>query len=377
MLMASKGPITILIPDGESNHVPNVLRCLALIKGLRIIVLSPVKNNPVRYMSNVDTFIHEPLAASSGHFIELINYIATRYSIDVVMPVQAWAIRKLTEYRHLLFHELRSLLPASTHFFDLAQDKELLSEHLKRLGIPHPCSWSLDTGLPTKKDLQSMRFPLLLKPRIGVGGGIGIFRFDNEKDLQDHLANNNLKESYYLQEFVEGTDLGCNVLCQNGKIMACTIQLGTLFHNQPYKPQIGLRMIREENVAKSISRLMESLDWNGVAHIDLLYNIKTGEYSVLEINPRYWLTLHASCLAGVNFPWLYCQAALDHPFDFPEYRETEYLTTDGLKRRIRENPTLLFKMDYLLSHTPIKSMLKEPRWLAHFCLQKIRSLTKI
>jgi predicted ATP-grasp superfamily ATP-dependent carboligase len=355
-----KKKVSVLIPDGESNLVINVLRCLSDVRGLKIYILSSEEYLPIRYSRYVSRFIYENTSADPLAHIGRINELVEQYSIDVILPVHALAIRRLIAFRHLLLHPEKTLIPPSTEIFDLADDKIKLANQLLTLGIPYPGSWPLYDKDGALNDLNSFTYPLLLKPSVGIGGGAGILRFNDKKELSAYLDSNTPLEDVFLQEYVEGTDLGFNVLCKNGEILAYTIQLGTLFHDDPYKPQIGLKMIREESILQAMRKLMRSLNWSGVAHIDMVFNPGNRDFKVLEINPRFWLTLQGSCLAGVNFPWLYCQTVREKKIQQPEYSKIQFLTLQGLAKLIRKNPSFLFKFKFIWSQTPFKYWLKEP-----------------
>lgn len=60
-------------------------------------------------------------------------------------------------------------------------------------------------------------------------------------------------------------------------------------------------------------RLLDELDWHGVAMVEFLENPETGEFELMEVNPRFWSSLPFTVQAGVNFPALYWQLANDEP----------------------------------------------------------------
>lgn len=69
-----------------------------------------------------------------------------------------------------------------------------------------------------------------------------------------------------------------------------------------FSPQLGYEFIEESNILKTISELMKSLNWSGVACVDIRFDNKEQIFKVIEINTRYWRSLMGSLAAGVNFP---------------------------------------------------------------------------
>lgn len=354
------GKYKILIPDGEVNLVIKVLRSLLEVSGISVYIMSTERCLGIRYSRIVRYFEYDPGFRETDTWINRINNLMTTYDIDVLMPVHLNAIRRLLECRDQLRYPGRTLLPPSLQIFTIAEEKQLLAEHMKRIGIPHPASWPLHLSDGNRSALDSLKYPLLMKPTLGLGGGIGIKRFENARELRESLEANPPQEEVMLQEFVPGTDLGFNVLCLDGEILAYSIQIGTLFHSEDYRPQIGLKMIDNESIYQSMACLLKSLRWNGVAHIDLIYNPNNGDFKVLEMNPRFWLTLHASAMAGVNFPWLYCQAVIGNKLPAPSYAKDDFLELAGLRKWLKENPLRLFRLRFIFLKTPVKALLMDP-----------------
>ncbi|MCK5443431.1 MAG: ATP-grasp domain-containing protein, partial [Maribacter sp.] len=157
-----------------------------------------------------------------------------------------------------------------------------------------------------------------------------------------------------------GHDIDCSVLCKEGEVLAYTIQKGNLWNKKAFSPPIGLSMVYEPKLLETIKRLMKSLHWSGVAHVDLRYDKKSKTFKVLEINPRYWATLHASLMAGINFPYLLCLSTEGIKYNVPNYENIEYLNLKGLFQRISDNKLFILRWKYIWKNTPLKYTLMDP-----------------
>jgi len=51
------------------------------------------------------------------------------------------------------------------------------------------------------------------------------------------------------------------------------------------------------------TRLLDHLDWHGVAMVEFLRNPETGEFELMEVNPRFWSSLPFTVQAGADFPY--------------------------------------------------------------------------
>ena len=79
--------------------------------------------------------------------------------------------------------------------------KSKMKETFQELGLPVARGERI-TDINRAMDLaDALGYPLILKPDEGVGAG-GIYRIENKKQLQLHLAQ--LDEDYLLEEFIEG-----------------------------------------------------------------------------------------------------------------------------------------------------------------------------
>lgn len=359
--MKSENYFSILIPDGESYIILGVLRCLSLIKGIRLFVLSETRNTAVRHSRYITEFIHHPPSDSSEAWIDRINDVVDSRKIDVIMPVFEISSRKLIRHRTLLRNPDCFILPATLEIFNTAENKWLLAVHLAKHGIPGPTTLSANEYFGASDRAEKIPFPLLVKRVIGTGGGEGITRLNSQQELQNHFANIVPDASLVIQEYVEGFDLGCNVLCRNGEVLAYTIQRGTVFSPKAFTPQVGLRMIHHEKVLSQVKELMKSLEWSGVANVDMRYDQQKDQFLVLEINTRFWYTVLASALAGVNFPELYCRTVLNKTFQVPTYREIAYLNNKGLTQSIIKNPGIFFNPGLIFNNTPIRFQIRDWR----------------
>lgn len=354
-------PIRILIPDGHNPMAAGVLQCLSDIKGIEIYLMAELWLLPVRLSRFIHKFTYFPPTREAEEWIDRVNEQTLKYSIDVILPVFVTASRYLIEYRDKLKKPNALLLPPNLDSFDTANNKGMLADFLSKLRLPVPRYWHLDVGGSNQEELaKAGPFPLMLKPTLDSGAGKGIKRFDTPEDLRRFLTTTPLKSPHFLQECIEGYDMGCHVLCRDGKILAVVMQKGFLFSKKAYTPQVGMDMIFEESVFEQVERLMTALNWSGLADLDLRFDERSGQYKILEINPRPWLTILGSNVAGVNFPWLYCQTVLGKEFEVPAFKKTSYYTWHGIRIALINNPGMVFKGKYLWNHTPIRYMWRDP-----------------
>jgi len=279
----------------------------------RVHVVSSDRAARVRWSRHVASFTRAP--ADDDARFDLLQRVTRRVRADVVLPVCETGVRLLQQRGHELPAGV-ALAPCSGTL-DVG-DKWLLAAMLRDHGLPHPPTWPV-TGTA---DVDA--FPLLLKPR-RMSGGWGIHEFADRASLAAHLARHpEVTDDHVLQAFVPGSDLGVNVLCERGRVLAWSVQ-------RPVAGAAGcgvataIETCEHPDAVEQVHELVAALDWSGVANVDLRVDVRDGRVTVLEVNPRYWSSLLASDAAGVAFPHLACLAALGIAFATPRPRAQRFV----------------------------------------------------
>ena len=301
---------SVLIPDGESVYTILVLRCLGQVKNVSIYVLA---NQPwvVSRFSRYTTqfFSYSKLNGDKGRLNE-INKIIRKKKIDIILPVDEPLIHLLSKQREKLERNIPIAPIPNTEVLEIAQDKWLLAEWLKKEQLPSPPTILFQNNATFSATLSLLTFPVLLKPVYG-GGGLGIRLFENAAELNNFCKDFNALEKHIVQSFIYGYDIGCNVLSKHGKILAYTIQKGFIRSSRPFTSSSNLDFYEDENVLLLVSKVIAKLKWTGIVNFDLRYDEQKNQLMVLEMNPRYWASLLGSLATGINFPYLSCILGLN------------------------------------------------------------------
>ncbi|UKM66390.1 ATP-grasp domain-containing protein [Flavobacteriaceae bacterium GSB9] len=347
---------SVLIPDGESHLLIYVINSLSQIKELKVYVMSTNRHIPLKYSRSVHKLSYYPLEENEENWIKSINTESSKYNVDLIMPIYEKGIEILIRHRDKISNNNKLVLLPDIEDFIKAKDKWLLMRHLEENSIAHPKSFLLE-----KLDKQTLNFPFIVKPTRGIGGGKNISLIKDAFKLESFCtASKLLGGEYIAQEYVNGYDIGCSVLCKSGVILAYTIQKASLKADNPFAPFLGFDFVYEEKLYLLISDLMKSLNWSGVAHVDTRYDIDEKTFKILEINTRFWGSLDASLLAGVNFPYLYCLASLNQSFPMPEYKTINCLNLKGIVKSLKSDVKFAFRWKFILNNTSLKFALNDP-----------------
>ncbi|BAO74290.1 ATP-grasp enzyme-like protein [Winogradskyella sp. PG-2] len=337
--------------------------------------MSNEMNNPMRYSKYIKTFSYYAKTSSDIDWINNINKELEKHDIEVIMPIFETGIRTLIKHKTKISQQDRLGLLPSLSNFDTALNKGLLAKHLDANNLPNPKTVSLSTELEFD-NVNSLNFPVIIKPEEGFGGGQGIIKFNSKEELHHYFSNHDFEYINIVQEYIEGYDIDCSVLCKSGEILAFTIQKGNMTGKNQFSPQFGLSFLYEDELYRVVEKLMKSLKWNGVAHIDMRYDRKANLFKVIEVNARFWVSLDASLIAGVNFPYLYCLASKGHIFKIPQYSYISYINLKGVVKSIKKNITFIFKVNFILKHTPLQFALKDPLPMIYKFISRTRNILR-
>ncbi|WNH12188.1 ATP-grasp domain-containing protein [Thalassobellus suaedae] len=364
--------ISVLVLKGHINLLPFIVNCLSQVKSVDIYVISNNKNEGVGRSKKIKNISYYPNTIDDIEWVSNLNKELEKFEIDLILPIDEYGISTLIKYKDLLHQSDKLVLLPELDAFYLANNKGRLSKHLDLFNIPAPKSVLYNKNEICKE--PPIEFPILMKPLEGLGGGKGINLFNDEASLKSFFLSNKVDYPYLIQNYIKGYDIDCSVLCKNGDILAFTIQKGTLAGDSEFVPNIGLDFLFEEDLYNVVEKLMNSLNWSGVAHIDMRYDESDKKFKVIEINPRYWETTEGSEIAGVNFPYLHCLTSLNLSFELPKYKHVKYLNLKGLSKTIRTNGLFLFRLNFIFNNTPVKYYLKDPLPLLFIIYYKIKNM---
>ncbi len=315
---------SVLIIDGESIISLEVIKSLSRHKNIKIHVLSNSTSVRSRYSRHVSSFEVHDKSLKNKNYVDYIEDVVRKKGIDIIFPSGEPGVEFVSKHRSALSKFCKVPLISDIDSFHITQDKWKAHKFFVENNTSTPHSILCNTDVSFKQNLENMRFPVLIKPRIGTGG-LGIVEFESAVALTEYLVVNDLNpQDFIVQEKVDGPLIGCSVLAKNGKILAYTIQKRFTPPNKPFAPGIGFKFVRNGKVYRQVSQLIKNLKWSGVGHLQFVYNADEENYYLLEMNPRYWGSLPSAVSMGVDFPYIHCMESLGEPFPEPQCRMELY-----------------------------------------------------
>ena len=247
-------------------------------------------------------------------FFDFLLQISQKHSLEqwVLFPLQD----EVVEFVARNAHELGQTFRLVTQGWDIVQwacDKRLTHRLAQEAEVPYPKTW-----YPTsEEDLNTMEiaFPIIIKPAISIrlqnATRLKALPVNDYEELlsQYHFATNIIEpDQIMLQEIIPGdgrTQYSVASYCKEGR---------TLIHmsarrTRQYPIDYGLsssfvEAIEVPSLFELAEKLLFSMKVSGMIEVEFKYDIRDGQYKLLDINTRPW-GWHTLCIAcGIDFPAL-------------------------------------------------------------------------
>jgi predicted ATP-grasp superfamily ATP-dependent carboligase len=268
-------------------------------------------------------FVHPSVAKHSEAFLAALERELQATGYDVVLPMELATQLLVTEHRRRV--EPGARIPFADADRTLrVHDKGFLTAFAQDHGIECPATF-FPTGPEEAATLSGdLPYPVLVKPRHSSGGR-GIRRVERRADFVGAYAMvHTTFPAPIVQECLPpgGDALGVAVLMNFASAPRASFAYRRLREYPASGGPSTLRVsIRDPDLRATTERLLALLGWVGVAMAEFKVDPRDGRPKLLEVNPRFWGSLHHAILCGVDFPWLLCRMAVDGDVDrLEEYR---------------------------------------------------------
>lgn len=197
-------------------------------------------------------------------------------------------------------------------------DKTRMYKVAARAGVPHPRT--LYSPLDPAQ-IAALAFPVVVKPfntRSPANQGKQIFRIRFCQNTAEVTEATGLLErqdvAYVVQEFIPGGDdelYTAGIVAYEGELLGAF----TGRKLRQFPPHTGEcsygEIVDTPRVTELAAQFVRTAGFTGIAQVEFKHH--DGEYYLIEINPRSWSWNSLATFAGVNLPWIGCNAVLGNP----------------------------------------------------------------
>jgi len=294
VLILGAGPI--VIGQACEFDYSGAQACKALKEdGYRVIL---VNSNPATIMTDpslADATYIEPVQW------ETIEKIIEKEKPDVILPTMGGQTGLNTaldlDRKGVLKRHKVEMIGATKEAIDKAEDRNLFSEAMKKIGLRTPKAALAHNPKEAKKIVKDIGFPCVLRPNFtmgGAGGGVA-YNLEEFEEICSRGFDLSPTSEIYIDEYLEGwkeyemevvrdKNDNCIIVCSIENIDPMGVHTGDSITVAPAQTLTDKEYQLMRNAAMDILR--EIGVETGGSNVQFTINPEDGEMLVVEMNPR-------------------------------------------------------------------------------------------
>lgn len=312
-----------------------------------------VNSNPATIQTDMDmadTVYTEPLTP------EIVSQIIEKENVDAILPTMGGqtGLNIATGLGDLGLLDDIKVLGSDIQTIKDVEDRELFGNFMEKLNEPIPKCHAVESVEEALEAVKDIGYPVIVRPAFtlgGTGGGVA----HNEEELIE-IASHGLDMSFINQVLIDESVLGwkefeyevmrdkedtCIIVCNMENIDPMGIHTG---ESVVVAPAQNLNDTESQALRDASIKIIRALGIQGGCNIQFAVNPETGEYKVIEVNPR---VSRSSALAS---------KATGYPIAKISSKIALGMTLDEIKNDITKETPASFEpaIDYVV--------VKIPRW---------------
>jgi len=295
----------VLLTDGNFKHTLAAVRTLGR-RGVDVTVLSHLPGSISFHSKYCCHHAIAPDPEKDSGFAEFLLEYVEKNQVDVLLPISFSAVMQVSRIRRNLEKYVKIPLADDTAL-DIAGNKGRAIQFAEKIGISIPKTWYPRSESDVAAIAHEISYPAVIKG----SEESGFVRYASSAEELSEKFRMIARYSPVIQEYITGEGYGFFSLYNHGTARAIFMHRRIREYPVTGGPSAVAESVYEPDLRDAGLRLLDSLNWHGVAMAEFKKDKKTGEFVLMEINPKFWGSLGLSIAAGVDFPYLACRVALD------------------------------------------------------------------
>ncbi len=349
--------MSVIVTDARYRMSLSVIRSLGEA-GHRVIATEELGTSTVDARGFHSRFASEKLFVHSSRtspdsFVQ--DLLSLGKKGDVLIPVSLSRIQAVAARIEEVRERFHVALP-SLDAINIANDTDRLLKVASRLGLRVPRTEEPVPGDDPGKIIPRLRFPVVVMYREGEALALPPERRyaiveDASTFASVYARMAAMQASPLVQEYIRADGWGMSaVLDASSKPAMVFCHRRVREYPVTGGPSCFCESVRDERLIEMSLRLLKELKWYGVAMVEWKRETSTGDYVLMEINPRFWGSLPLSAAAGLNFPDALGRVAMgEDAGEPPSYRTgvrmrylfQDLLSVKGYLRRVPNKAAFL------------------------------------
>jgi predicted ATP-grasp superfamily ATP-dependent carboligase len=312
MSASSNKRITVLVLDADHKNALAIIRHLGKTKQYEIDVVSHNKRSIGFYSkyANEKILVHDPKKDANAYLNDLLG-ILIKKKYAVILPVSYISYQICSENKEKI-SEHTHLTITSHENIKLASSKVQTYAFAEKIAVPYPAIIKVNS----LDEIESLdpEFPCVIKAPFEIGKNVVDYAHNKEQFIRKYRAicdKHNMADTLpIVQRYIDGGGFGFFAYYENGQCKNFFIHKRL----REYPASGGFSTTAEAFYDPKIEtygkKILDALNWDGVAMVEFKQDKRTGEYYLMEINAKFWGSLELALVNGVNFPQMLIDRAL-------------------------------------------------------------------
>lgn len=301
----------VVVPAVDAASSISSLRSLGR-RGVLTIAVSEDEAAPgfsSRYCAET-AVVPSPADDLLGYKDALLSF-ARRADVRTILPVREEDVYVLSTYRPEFEEHVAPLWPPFGTLRDV-HDRVRLMRVAEEAGVPAPETWTIAEGVDWDGELVVKgRYALLVDGYLDSlppgecrdPGSTTYLPPGEEPDVAAIRAERG--HDPIVQEYVPGDEYAFWALYDRGESVATCQRRRIRGFKYAGNASVFRETVAIPDLEASGRAILDHLDWHGLACVQVTRDERNDEFTLVESNPRMWLSVPAAVLAGADFPFFY------------------------------------------------------------------------
>jgi len=349
------GKNKILILDGQHKNTLAIIRHLGRTGLYEIHVVSYQKFS-ISFFSKYTQekfVITDPKKNAEFYIRDLLQLLQNDHYL-VLIPVSYISFLLCSTYTEsILKHTHISI--AKEESIKTASSKIATYLLARQLEIPYPDFIEVDQ-IDEVKNI-GISYPCVIKAPYEIGKTVVEYAGNKTELIEKYTkmckVYNFTEKLPIVQKYIQGEGVGFFAFYQKGVCKSIFVHKRLREYPVTGGASTAAEGFYNRQVIDNGKKILDHLQWEGVAMVEFKKDNSTGLYNIMEINAKFWGSLDLALFSGVNFPQMMIDDALNKDIPFSEdYKRIRYQwILNGDLFHVLEKPShiLLFIRDLFIA----------------------------
>lgn len=257
-----------------------------------------------------------PYLFDSDGLWQRLRYITQKTRIDVLMPLLDLELLSLPGLEPALKEMGISLLIPPISKIKM-NHKINLADFCWKNDIKYPKQVAITSPAWKASNIAELGIPVVVK---GIAHGSHLAYFAEEAAIYFNRIRTRWGLPVLLQEYIPGEEYNTDCLVDRDGRLIGAVAMRKLGITEKGKAWSGVT-VKDEKLLNLSKDILNKLNWVGAAELEFIKHTTSGDYYLLEINPRFGTWIYLAANAGQNLPLASIQIALGEKVEsFPPYQ---------------------------------------------------------